>query len=80
MMNILQMLLNQKIQQIPTGMMQKLESQLKRVNPQAFKEYQEAKQNKVNPNEYLNKITNNFNPQMKQQWESMMSGINSQKN
>lgn len=67
MMNILQMILNQKIQQIPNGMMQKLESQLKRVNPQAFKEYQEAKQNNVDPNEYLNQITSGFNPQMKQQ-------------
>ena len=80
MMNILQMLLNQKIQQIPNGMMKQLENQLKRVNPQAFKEYQEAKQNKMDPNEYLNKITSGFDPQMKQQWDSMMSGINSQKN
>ena len=41
-----------------------------------FKEYQEARQNNVDPNEYLNKITNNFTPQMKQQWDSMTKGIN----
>ena len=46
------------------------------ISPQAFKDYQEAKQNNVNPNEYLNKITSGFNPQMKQQWDSMMKGIN----
>lgn len=79
-MNILQMLMNQKIQQIPNGLMKQMENQLKRVNPQMFKEYQEARQNNVNPNEYLNKIVNNFSPQVKQQWDSMMSGINSQRN
>lgn len=41
-----------------------------------FKEYQEARQNKVDPNEYLNKITSKFSPQMKQQWDSMTKGIN----
>lgn len=50
------------------------------ISPQAFKDYQEAKQNNVNPNEYLGKITSGFNPQMKQQWDYMMSGINSQRN
>lgn len=50
------------------------------INPMAFKEYQEAKQNNVDPNEYLNKVVSGFNPQMKQQWDSMMSGINSKKN
>lgn len=45
-----------------------------------FKEYQEARQNKTDPNEYLNKITSNFSPEMKQQWDAMMNGINSQKN
>ena len=78
MMNILQMLMNQKLRQIPIGMTKQLENQLKRINPQAFKDYQEAKQNNVDPNEYLNKITSRFNPQMKQQWDSMMSGIKPQ--
>ena len=46
-------------------------------NPQAFKEFQEAKQNNVNPQEYLNKITSGFNQEQKQQWETMIGGINS---
>ena len=75
-MNILQMLLNQKIQQIPNGMMRQMENQLKRVNPQAFQEYQQAKKDNINPNEYLNKIIGGFSPEQKQQWNSMMRGIN----
>ena len=53
-----------------------MESQLKRLNPQVFKEYQEARDNNVNPNEYLNQITGNFNPNQKKQWDEMMKGIN----
>ena len=75
-MNILQMLLQQKIQQIPSGMMKQMENQLKRVNPQAFQEYQQARKDNTDPNEYLNRITSNFSPQMKEQWNTMMSGIN----
>lgn len=47
--------------------------QLKRVNPQAFQEFQKARQNNVNPNEYLNNVINNFNSQQKEQWQNMMS-------
>lgn len=61
-----------KIQQIPQQMMNQLEQQLKRVNPQAFQEFQKARENNENPNEYLNKVVNGFTPQQKQQWESMM--------
>ena len=50
--------------------------QLKRVNPQAFQEFQQARKNNDNPQEYLNKITNGFNPQQKQQWDNLMSMIN----
>ena len=45
-------------------------------NPQAYKEFQEARKNNVNPNEYLNKITGGFSTEQKQQWDSLMSGIN----
>ena len=44
-------------------------------NPQAFKRYQEAKQNNVNPNEFLNEITGGFNPQQQEEWKNLMSGI-----
>ncbi len=74
--NVIQMLLQQKIQQIPQGMMNQMEQQLKRANPQAFKEFQQAKKNNIDPNEYLQQITNNFSPEIKKQWDSMMKGIN----
>ena len=45
-------------------------------NPQVYKEFQEARQNNMNPNEYLNKITNNFNQEQKQQWEMFMKNFN----
>ena len=68
-----------KIQQIPQQMMSQLESQLKRVNPQAFQEYQKARQNNENPNDYLNKVVNGFNPQQKQQWNNIMGMFNNKK-
>lgn len=46
------------------------------VNPQAFKELQEARKNKIDPNEYLNKITGKFNQEQKQEWDTLMRGIN----
>ena len=58
--------------------MKQLEQQLKRTNPAAYKEFQQAKANNENPQEYLNKITNGFNQQQKQQWENMMNQINTQ--
>ena len=45
-------------------------------NPQIYKEFQEAKNSNMNPQEYLNKITNNFNDAQKQQWNTLMNGIN----
>ena len=75
----LQMLFQQKIKQIPQGMMNQLENQLKMRNPQAFQRYQEAKQQNKNPNEFLNEITNEFNSEQKQQWEQMMNGVNTNK-
>ena len=45
-------------------------------NPQVYKEFQEARNNNINPNEYLEKITNGFNPEMKSRWDEMMRGIN----
>ena len=76
--NLLQMLMNQKLQQIPTKMMSQLEQQLKRVNPQAYQEFQQARKNKDDPKEYLNKITSNFSQEQKQQWDSMMGQFNRQ--
>ncbi len=80
MMQIFQMMIQNKMQQIPQQMMGQLEQQLKRANPQAFKKYQEAKKNN-NPNDLLNETINGFNPNQKQQWDSMMgmfnNGINS---
>ena len=80
MKNIMQMILNQKMQQIPQQMMSQLENQLKRVNPQAYQEYQKARQNNEDPQEYLNKVVDGFNPQQKQQWNSMMGNIMPQNN
>ena len=36
-------------------------------NPQVFKEFQEARKNNIDPQEYLGKITNNFNQEQKQE-------------
>lgn len=60
-------------------MMSQLENQLKRVNPQAYKEFLEARKNNEDPEEYLNKITGNFNPQQKEQWNSIMGQFNQPK-
>lgn len=76
---LLQMMLQQKFQQIPQQVMNQLESQLKRVNPQAYQEYQQARKNN-NPEELLNQTINNFNPQQKQQWQSMMGDFQQQNN
>ena len=76
--NLLQMLLTNKMQQVPQQMMKQLENQLKRANPQAFQEFQKAIKNNENPNDYLNKVVNGFSPDKKEQWNTMMSnyGIN----
>lgn len=66
--------------QAPQMVMKQLENKLKMTNPQAFKEFQEARQNNVNPNDYLNKITGGFNQEQRQEWDSIMknfSGMNS---
>ena len=78
MMQMLEMLMQQKIQQIPQGMMNQLAQQLKRVNPQAYQEYQQARKSNADPNEYLNKVINGFNPEQKSQWDSMFGKINKQ--
>ncbi len=72
---MLQMMIQNKMQQIPQGMMNQLEMNLKRINPQAYKKYQEARKNN-NPNDLLNETVNNFTPQQKQQWEQMMGMFN----
>ena len=77
MMQMLQMMLQNKIQQIPKGMMKQMEQQLKRTNPQAFQKYQMARKNN-NPQELLNETINEFSSEQKQQWDNMMQqfGIN----
>ena len=76
-MKMMQMMMQNKMQQIPQQMENYLEQQLKRANPQMFQKYQEAKKNN-NPNDLLNETVNGFNPQQRQQWDSMM-GMFSQK-
>ncbi len=45
-------------------------------NPQAYREFQQARKNNVNPNEYLNKVVGGFNPQQQQEWNRMMGQFN----
>ena len=75
MKQMLEMIMQQRLQQIPQGMMKNLEQQLKRINPQAFKEYQQARESNQDPNEYLNKVVSGFNPQQRQSWDTMMKGV-----
>jgi hypothetical protein len=60
--------------------MQQLERQLKARNPQAYREFQQARKNNENPQEYLNKVVNGFNPEQRQQWNGMMGQFNQQNN
>ena len=77
MVQMFQMMIKNKMQQIPQQMMGQLEQQLKRVSPQAFQKYQQAKKNN-NPNDLLNETVNGFNPNQRQQWDSMMGMFNQQ--
>ena len=70
------MMLQQKMQQIPQNTMKQLENQLKRTNPQAYQEFKKKKKNNDDPNEYLNRVVNGFNPEQKQQWNSIMGQFN----
>lgn len=72
----IQMMIQQKMNQIPQAMMNQLGQQLKRVNPQAFQEYQQMQKSNQNPQEYLNKIIGGFSPQQRQQWDSLMGQFN----
>ena len=40
-----------------------------------YQEYQQARKDNVDPNEYLNKVVNGFNQQQRQTWETMIKGI-----
>ena len=64
-----------KLQQIPQGMISQLEKNLKARNPMAFQKYQEARKNN-NPQDLLNETVNNFSPQQRQQWEQLMNNFN----
>ena len=72
---MLQMLMQNKIKQIPQGMIQQLEKNLNALNPQAFKKYQQARKNN-NPEELLNETINGFTPQQKQEWNNVMAMLN----
>lgn len=61
------------IKQTPQKMMNQMGQQLKRINPQAYQEYQQARQSGQDPNAFLNNITNKFNNEQKQQWNNMMN-------
>lgn len=41
-------------------------------NPQVYKEFQQARKNNVNPQEYLNEVVNKFSPEQREQWNSMV--------
>ena len=56
--------------------MSQLEQQLKAQSPQAYQEFQQARKNKEDPNEYLNKVVGGFTPEQQQQWNNMMSQFN----
>ena len=75
-----QILIQNKLQQIPRQMMTRLEQQLKMVSPEAFQRYQEAKQNNEDPNKLLNETINGFNPQQRQQWDNMVGQYSPQQN
>lgn len=77
--NLLQMLFQQKMNQIPKNLMNQLENQLKASNPQAFQEFQQARKNNVDANEYLNNVINKFTPEQKEQWGQIMSMFNQKK-
>jgi hypothetical protein len=75
--NMMQMIMNNLMNQAPQKMTSQLEQQLKRISPQAYQEYQQARKNN-NPEELLNQTVNGFNPQQRQQWDSMMGGLQPQ--
>ena len=69
---MLQMMTQGLMNKIPQQTMTQIEQQLKRTSPQAYKRFQEARQNNEDPNQLLNETINGFNPQQKQQWQQMM--------
>lgn len=77
---MIQMLMQNKLQQIPQQMMNQMEMQLKRANPQAYQEFQQARKNNADPNQFLNKVTSRFSPKQQQQWNNMMGQFNQQQN
>ena len=45
-------------------------------NPQAYQEFQQARKNNQDPNEYFNKVYNQFSPEQQQNWNNIMSQFN----
>ena len=73
---MLQMMMQNMMKQAPQKMISQLGQQLKRVNPQAYQEFENARKNNEDPNKYLNKVMGGFNPEQKKQWEDMMNMFN----
>lgn len=73
---MLQMMMQNMMKQAPQKMISQLGQQLKRVNPQAYQEFENARKNNEDPNQYLNKVMGGFNPEQKKQWEDMMNMFN----
>ena len=73
---LMQMILQQRLQQIPQGMMTQMEQQLKRTNPQMYQRYQKARQNNEDPNTLLDEIVGGFDTQKRQQWDGLMQQFN----
>jgi len=48
------------------------------VNPQALQQFQQARKNNENPQEYLNKVVGGFTPEQQKEWNNMMNnyGVN----
>lgn len=49
--------------------------QLKSKNPQAYNQFNSYMQNKGNPKEFLNQITNGYTPEQMQKFKQFVSGF-----
>lgn len=49
--------------------------QLKRINPNEYKRFEEARRNNDDPQEYLNSVIDSFNPEKRKQWDNMISSF-----
>lgn len=68
----------EQVSEDTTTMMGQLEQQLKRINPQAYQKYQQARESN-NPDDLLNETINGFNSNQRQEWDSIMGMFNQKK-